>query len=376
MHSRRYFDLSSHKYISDDENIYVDEELGIVKINEGVTPGLHKITSTLGGEVEFNVSSEHAIDINIDKLNISNVEHSVCPEQIASGYIGQTITLANSDILKEHALVVKSDKPNIYAANIKKSIIGGLFNFKNQLFIIGNVAGSGNIITYLYDKPEVNLDYQVECDTMENLFHYRFELYFDHVLIDQVNFELNKRYLFEVKIHYIDDDTYEEVTYLDISKIDNVYKLGFVDDEIYVTFVSEGDSYMVMSYHYHGTYTPHRSFFKVVNPNKSNLSNVDPKTIRKSIGHAMLHLLATLFLILFLNIYLDNVPNKWWIILIASILSLFLAVLSELIQLFIPGRCFDFIDILIDYSGSLLALLIMSIVFLIKAKKAKEKLPN
>ena len=141
---------------------------------------------------------------------------------------------------------------------------------------------------------------------------------------------------------------------------------------MYVTFTSSGDSYLIMSYRYHDTYTPYRTFFKVIDPNKSNLSNVDPKTIRKSIGHATLHLLSTLFLILFLNIYLDNVPNKWWIILIASILSLFLAVLSELIQLFIPGRCFDLLDVLIDYSGSVLALMIITISFLLKVRRQRN----
>ena len=128
LHTLNYLDLSSHRYISDDPNIYIDEINGIIKINEGATPGLHKITSTLGGEVQFTVNNEHACDINIDKLTVKETKDYVCPGQDNSGYIGQVITLNNSEILIDHALIAKSGDENICLANVKPSLSSGAFN--------------------------------------------------------------------------------------------------------------------------------------------------------------------------------------------------------------------------------------------------------
>ena len=376
LNSRKYLNLSTHEYISDDPNIYIDKECSIVKINEGTTPGLHKITTPFGGEVEFNVLNEHASDININSLSIKSVKDDVCPGQTSLGYVGQTITLNDEEVLKEHALAVKNNDTSIYYATIKKSVRDGLYSANNEIFIRGNKAGSSNLTVYLYDNPDINLDYQVRCDTMENLYNYRFEIYVNHELINNVEIKNNVKYLLEVKLHYLDDDRYEEVNGLDISRYDTIYKLSYEGDNMYVTFISPGSSYMVMFYKYNDATIRYRVDFKVIDSVEIKLADVDPKAIRKSIGHAMIHLLSTLFLVLFLSLYLEGKNNKWIAIIIAAITSLLLAGLSELIQYFVPGRCFTLLDILIDYAGSTLALLVLSIIFLVQIKKHKNKENN
>ena len=93
---RDVLDLSNHHYISDDSNIIIDEENEIVKIGEATSPGEHTITSTYGSSVSFTVLNETCSPLSISELTIESVKDIVCPEQIISSYIGQTIKLGGN----------------------------------------------------------------------------------------------------------------------------------------------------------------------------------------------------------------------------------------------------------------------------------------
>ena len=371
-HILPYLDLSNHHYLADDPHIEIDEQYKIVKINEGTTPGPHKITSTLGGEVSFVVSDQFACPIDIDELSINDTQDYVCPGQNGSGYIGQTITLRNSEILAEHALIAKSQNEKVFLVDIKKNISDGVYSFENKLFLRGVNAGKSSLDVHLYDNPDVKLNYSVNCDEMEKLFNYQVELFTDDKLIDTQVIEINKRYKFDVKIHHLDSNTYSEPTLLDISNLPSYYQIEKEDGQMYITFKCKGQIPIPMSYHFNGTYVGFRIYITAIDPNKSAVSNIDPKALRKSLGHALMHLCAALFLILFLNEYLKDKWNPLFNIGIAAANALLLATLSELIQLLIPGRYFGGLDILINFGGAFIAVLIMLIIHLVKLKKKKS----
>lgn len=83
----------------------------------------------------------------------------------------------------------------------------------------------------------------------------------------------------------------------------------------------------------------------------------------KDIGDKFLHFgaYALLSVLLYLNLYFQNkikVLNKFpatFTVLIASIYGLF----DEIHQMFVPGRSAEFLDWLADFSGSLVAVLII-----------------
>ena len=86
--------------------------------------------------------------------------------------------------------------------------------------------------------------------------------------------------------------------------------------------------------------------------------------IRKAFGHFGLFLISGFFtsLALFLIINPFNDKKYYRIILIALSSGLLLALLTETIQLYVPGRSGELTDVLIDFGGYLLG---FSVIFLI-----------
>ena len=375
-HIRKYLDLSTHQYISDDPNIYIDPINEIVKINEGTRIGEHQITSNFGGKISFNISNEVASPI-VDDLAISSSKDYVSPNQLLSAYIGQTLTLSGES-LNEHALVVKSKDTSICLANIKKSLHEANFTFKNQLFLRGDNKGDTNLEVYYYEDPSIKLnDYHIKCDDVLNHLNIDVELYFDDVLFTDQKLDKNKEYDLKILIRNKTTNELETLSTIDISNLSNYYSFTEIEDAHYkITFIGSGDIRMNFSFRYNGTYCPNNYELQVVDNSKSAVSNIDPKTIRKSVGHSLLHLLSSLFLILFLYNYIPDLDKKkkLYIILFVFISSLFLAFLSEFIQLFIPGRCFDMLDILIDISACIVFQLTLLIVVLVKYRKKPQEI--
>ena len=96
--------------------------------------------------------------------------------------------------------------------------------------------------------------------------------------------------------------------------------------------------------------------------------------VRKLFGHFLLFggsgLFTTLTLIFSGNVFKNR---KIETLLLSTSIGLTVAAISELIQLFTPGRAGMFTDILIDFSGYLLfTILIYFVLFLIKKFKTNE----
>lgn len=94
--------------------------------------------------------------------------------------------------------------------------------------------------------------------------------------------------------------------------------------------------------------------------------------VRKSIGHFGAFLVLGIFSSLTYILYFDS--KKWKFTLPINYLQgIGLAFLTELIQLFVPGRVGSLTDVLIDSAGFIISSTIIIIIFIIKNLKKKQK---
>lgn len=94
--------------------------------------------------------------------------------------------------------------------------------------------------------------------------------------------------------------------------------------------------------------------------------------VRKSIGHFGAFLVLGIFSSLTYLLYFDS--KKWKFTLTINYLQgIGLAFLTELIQLFVPGRVGSLTDVLIDSAGFIISSTIIIIIFIIKNLKKKQK---
>lgn len=90
--------------------------------------------------------------------------------------------------------------------------------------------------------------------------------------------------------------------------------------------------------------------------------------VRKAFGHFGLFMVSGFFssLAFYLSISPFNKQKYYQIIIIALAFGLLMGLITETIQLFVPGRSGEITDVLIDFSGYLLGfLIILLILFLI-----------
>ena len=98
--------------------------------------------------------------------------------------------------------------------------------------------------------------------------------------------------------------------------------------------------------------------------------------IRKAFGH--FGLFAVSGLLSSLALYLSLAPHSWCKhylnVMFSLVFGLFMGILTEGIQLTVPGRSGEFTDVLIDFSGYFLGTLLLGIIlFLITRKLHKKK---
>lgn len=99
--------------------------------------------------------------------------------------------------------------------------------------------------------------------------------------------------------------------------------------------------------------------------------------IRKAIGHFGLFGVDAIFttFAVYFSICETNFYKHYWGITISSSIGIFVAVLTEIIQKFVPGRSGEFTDVLIDISGYLIGMaIIYLIIYLIIRKKKKKEI--
>ena len=107
---------------------------------------------------------------------------------------------------------------------------------------------------------------------------------------------------------------------------------------------------------------------KLIDPNSPIVLN--PETthavVRKLVGHFGLFGASGLFTTIALLLYKDvRFDKKMVVFAIGEGFGLIVAIISELIQLFTPGRYFSFIDVMIDYSGYIIFSMIVFFSFFI-----------
>lgn len=114
------------------------------------------------------------------------------------------------------------------------------------------------------------------------------------------------------------------------------------------------------------------STINAISPGSVNSSNKETfvMIVRKLFGHFGLFGLSSCFTTWACYLFLKDTKVKWflWEGLISFGIGFFVAGLTELIQLFIPGRSGSIIDVLIDATGYLIGVLLV-ILIIFAAKK-------
>ena len=181
----------------------------------------------------------------------------------------------------------------------------------------------------------------------------------------------------ELHIRVLDDTgTISYSGYTLSSSHEEVASLYHQGDTIYVECLSSGRSYIEVT----SISNPSiKSYIDLEVMDDGAINNGNYKSfsefIRKSIGHFLLFLASGVFTFLSCY-YLLKEKSKlklWQIVLIAALVGLFFAGLSEFIQYFIPSRFGSFIDVGVDYLGYMIGLgIVLLIIYLANRRKAKE----
>ena len=119
-----------------------------------------------------------------------------------------------------------------------------------------------------------------------------------------------------------------------------------------------------------------KSIINLFHAGTINDSNIGTFTqvIRKLVGHFGLFLVDGVFTSW--SIYLASAYIKkykqWYGLIFTLFFGLFMAGLSEFIQIFVPGRSGELLDILIDYGGYLLGTGTIVLIAFLRYKKTKD----
>ncbi len=122
---------------------------------------------------------------------------------------------------------------------------------------------------------------------------------------------------------------------------------------------------------------PIKNIINAIKTDTINASNYDSFSsfIRKFIGHFSLFGLSGVLTTLSYKFFVyDKTSKLSFFIIFSSITGLFLAILTEFIQLLVPGRSGEILDVLIDLSGYFIGLLIVVlIVYILKKRSTRLK---
>ena len=113
-----------------------------------------------------------------------------------------------------------------------------------------------------------------------------------------------------------------------------------------------------------------------VSPNTVTEENYDSfaTLIRKAFGH--FGLFAASGLLTSLALYLSLSPYSWckhyMNVMFSLVIGLFMGILTEMIQLSVPGRSGEAVDVLIDFSGYIVGTLIIGLILFSVIKKLRK----
>ena len=113
-----------------------------------------------------------------------------------------------------------------------------------------------------------------------------------------------------------------------------------------------------------------------VSPNTITEENYDSFAtfIRKAFGH--FGLFAASGILSSLAFYLSLSPHSWckhyMNVMFSLVFGLFMGILTEMIQLTVPGRSGEAVDVLIDFSGYLIGTLLLGLILFLVIRKMRK----
>ena len=118
------------------------------------------------------------------------------------------------------------------------------------------------------------------------------------------------------------------------------------------------------------------SIINAFKANAINASNYDSLStfVRKAFGHFGLFMVSGL--LTSLALYLSLSPYSWckhyMNVMFSLVFGLFMGMITEIIQLAVPGRSGEITDVLIDFSGYLLGTLIIGLILFLAIRKIRK----
>lgn len=233
-------------------------------------------------------------------------------------------------------------------------------NFGNLSF---NKAGKTKIL--IYDEiSKLNKEIVVNVYNVINLDENPFFIVGDNVsYLDDVYF-LNNGKSYEIKMQFLDDSTYSYVNYKSSNE-----KIVFVGSDGVLVPHKSGEAVIYLEIN-DGFSEKIIYEFSLKIEGEKLINNISSFLygIRKGIGHFGAFLIFGIFSS-FVFLFFFKFKNKFLSIFICFVQGFVLALITEIIQLFVPGRYGVFSDVMIDFCGFCFSTLIISIIFLIKNKK-------
>lgn len=348
----RQYDVRKLEYYSDDTNVATINNYGVIK---GVAPGKTTIGIT-GSDIKH--------EINVIARTTPLVSPSAITLHIPSeGYVYDKTPFTYSfdvEDVSDPSLTFESSDETV--ARIVKE--------DDQYFVYGyKISGSAIITAYLNTDFSITATHTITLNnvvpTAMSLRANKLETGIGSAIIITPSFSHDIALKDELEvtnkrvIYTSSDETIARVTPYDLSG----RVLGLKKGKVTITATSEANPTLKESIELTIIETPYI--------NDQNFNDFQG-LVRKALGHFSLFFINGIFG--FLTFYLFLKEKRIRNTLIFSLtIGLFIAIVSEVIQLFIPLRAGSFVDVIIDFSGYLTATLIMLlIVYLVKKSDDKK----
>lgn len=256
-----------------------------------------------------------------------------------------------------------ADEENIFHNFLMTSLDEEILKIDNFGFLSFNKAGKAKVL--IYDEvSKLNKEIVINVYNVINLDSNPFLIVGDNVSYLDDDYYLNNGKSYEIKMQFLDDSTYSYVKYK--SSNENIVFVG--SDGVIVPY-KLGE--VVISLEINDGFSEKIIYeFNLKVEGEKLISNISSFLygIRKGIGHFGAFLVFGIFSS-FVFFFFFKFKNKFLSIFICFVQGFILALITEIIQLFVPGRYGVFSDVLIDFCGFCFSTLIIMIIYLIKNKK-------
>ena len=381
---KRYYDISLIERSSSNPSVATVDEYGVV---HGINPGTAKIRY---GDNEFNVT-------------VSN-EHAVVP---ATNSITLTKTGNNHPNLLDYDYVYEQNEtPDLYSVVLKPTFQDTSLEDKSVSWTIDTNI-KAKLGPYRYDANGFPVYKDAAGNPACRISGYREKGNVKVTCISNADNNVTQTYDLEVEEAVATNFTLNYKTLamsMGEQKIISVALDGFTpknvnnkdihitcSDEEAFTFTNNytadvtilankiGDFTLVIKSLSNPTLTKELKVSVTAKQaiNEDNFSDFHD-FMRKFSGHMLLFLVTTVFGFLYFYYFFDDKKHRFLFALCLALgVSLFVAGLSEFIQLLVPGRSGTFMDVGIDFLGAVIGMIIVSgiywLIYWIKSLKKKNR---